>query len=96
MRAEGPGFFCTTDRAGSTIAAGSRVYCTVRISNGIGKQAVIAFVRGGVEVAQTDSILITRSTHTLYAFVNAAQPGSWSCRVKVNGDTLREISFTVA
>jgi RTX calcium-binding nonapeptide repeat (4 copies) len=94
-RPSGGAYFCTTDRAGTTIAAG-RIFCTARIFNGAGKQASIAFARDGAEVLQGESIPIPRdNTFTVYAFVDSPQSGSWGCRAKVNGATLRELAFSV-
>jgi len=95
-RPEGGAFWCGTNRANTTFARPARLYCTARIVNGFGKHAVIAFVRGGAEVTQTDEIPITREdVFTVYGFVDNPPAGSWGCRTSVHGAMLSEINFTI-
>ncbi len=91
-------YTCGSNSAGGSISGASTIYCSAKITNGVGKTASVAFVFGGSEFFEPPGHIIDATTWIEWAFTSYAPatfpPGSWGCRAKLDGVVVAELSFT--
>jgi hypothetical protein len=90
----GGAFECKTDWSTRTMPAGGRIYCTVRIADGVGARISLAYL-SGTSIVWQGGDEITESPWLQWLWYGPFSIGSYSCSVSINGNVVAALPFAV-